>query len=182
MHAVFLGLDELPLVGDDAYAPPVNFGITGYDGFAVVFFVFREAPCVDQCRNQLPRLVGLSPFGWKDGADIRAVGIDCTVPCNPGCLRWLFQVADDAPDFLQGILVIITHVIGHAADAAVGLSAAKGFVVDVLANGGFDQVTPREENGACVSDDQGFVAHNGQVRSAGYTGPHDGCNLWNAHG
>ena len=138
MHAVFLGLDELPLIGYDAYAPPVNFGVAGYDGFAVILFVLGKAPCVDQCRNQLPCLVGLSPFSWKDGADIRAFWIACTVSGNPSGFNWLLEVTDDTANFFQGILVIITHIIGHAADAAVGLGAAKGLVVDVLSNGRFD--------------------------------------------
>ena len=64
----------------------------------------------------------------------------------------------------------------------MGVRSAEGFIVDVLSNGRLDQVTAGEEDGTGVPHNQGFIAHNGQVRAARHTGPHDRSDLWNAHG
>ena len=57
-----------------------------------------------------------------------------------------------------------------------------GQVVDVLTDGGFDQVAAGEEDAAGLLHDEGLVAHDGQVGAARHAAAHDGGDLRDAHG
>ena len=119
VYAVF-GLDELPLILMMLTLHP-QFGVAGYDGFAVIF-LYSVKLCVDQCRNQ-PVSRRVEPVQWKDGQIFGPFG-SLARPGQSQRFNWLLEVTDDTANFFQGILVIITHIIGHAAYAAVGLGAA----------------------------------------------------------
>ena len=63
----------------------------------------------------------------------------------------------------------------------MGGAATQGFVVYILANGGFYEVATGQEDGAGFIYDEGFIAHDGQVGAPGHTASHYGGNLGDAH-
>ena len=84
------------------------------------------------------------------------------------------------PNVRQSFRLIRTAVVGHATDFVVCLGPSKGLVVNGFPDGRLHQITPGQKNGACAFHNDAFVAHDGQIRTAGDTTSHDGSDLWDA--
>src|SRR5690606_7900054 len=91
------------------------------------------------------------------------------------------QFVHDILDLVQGIPVVLGLVIRYPTDLTVGGGPTQGLIVDVLADGRLDQITPGQEDAARLVHDQGLVAHDGQVGSTGHTATHHGRDLGNPH-
>ncbi len=63
----------------------------------------------------------------------------------------------------------------------MGIRSTQGFVVNVLTDCSFDQIAASQKNRSRSFDDQGLIAHDGQVGPSCYARSHDSCNLGNAH-
>ena len=92
----------------------------------------------------------------------------------PGRLgRAAVQVRDDRAPERERVLVVERLVVGDAGPAGVDLGATELLGRDVLAGRGLHQRRPAEEDRAGAADDDGLVAHRGDVRAAGRARPHD---------
>ena len=78
------------------------------------------------------------------------------------------------------MLVVVREMIRDARDARVHVAAAERLVVDVLADGGFDERRPGEIDRALLLDDDRFVAHRRHVGAAGRARAHDDRDLRDA--
>ncbi len=64
------------------------------------------------------------------------------------------------------MIVILGHVVGHPAEARVDVRAAQLLGGHVLAGGRLDQRRAAQEDGAGAFDDDGLVAHGGNIGAA----------------
>ena len=58
-------------------------------------------------------------------------------------------------------------------------SATERFIVNRLANGGFDQIAACQEDGARSFHNDALIAHDGEVGSTSHATAHHGSDLWN---
>ncbi len=98
------------------------------------------------------------------------------------CFRTRAKFADNASDFLETLIVVRHLVVGDAADLAVHRRPAEQLVVDLLTNGGFDEMRTGEKHTPGFIHDQRFIAHDWEIRTTGNTRSHDGSNLRDTHG
>lgn len=75
--------------------------------------------------------------------------------------------------------VVDGKVVRYAGHGGVEGSAAEVFGGDFLACSGFDERRASEENRSLVLDDDGLVAHSGDVGASGGAGAHDYRDLGN---
>ena len=179
LHFALAGLDHLALVRHDSDRPAVDAGVGRDNGFAVVGLVLDHRVGVDQALEQRAHRVGLAVDGHAlvdflggHGRSLRRHAVKSR--CVPGA-----QLVHESAQRAQRIVVVLGLVVAHATDLGVGGSSAKGFVVDFFADGGFDEVASGQKDAAGALDDEGLVAHDGQVGSASHTGSHYGRQLRN---
>ena len=63
----------------------------------------------------------------------------------------------------------------------MGRGTAQGFIVNIFADCGLNQVTSGKEYASGTIHDQGFITHDRKIGPACHTAAHDGGNLWYAH-
>ena len=137
-----------------------------------------EPAAVDQPGDDLADVVGRARVRRHDLVDrlgrvLRLLGrVD--VP-RTGLPR--AESADDLPDDLQRVGVVVGEVVGHPADPAVQVAAAQFLCGDHLAGRGLHQRRTAQEDRALVADDHALVAHGRHVGAAGGARPEDGGDL-----
>ena len=85
-------------------------------------------------------------------------------------------------DVLERFIFILAAIVCHATDFIVSGRASKCFIVNGFSNGGFDQITSCQKDGARSFHDNAFVAHDWQVGASSDATSHHGSNLRNPCG
>ena len=83
---------------------------------------------------------------------------------------------------VQGVVVVLGEMVGHAGDARVHIGAAEVLGADHLAGGGLHQRRAAEEDGALVPDDDRLVRHGRHIGAAGGARAHHHRHLRDARG
>ena len=175
-------MDVFFLVGDDARGPAPNAGVTTEQRFAVLGAVLLEFAAVHEAGNDLPHIVLLGGVAGENSVDFfgrikRIVRGDVTENRRIGRADFVGK----GPDTFEARLVIRFAKVHRAADLRVHFGAAELFSGRFLADGSLHQ------RGTCEKQARAFghkdvIAHNRQIRAAGYAHAHDRGDLRNAHG
>ena len=91
------------------------------------------------------------------------------------------QFVHDVAYAVQAAFIVGEFIVDYPADFTLGGTSAQGFVVNVLADGGFYKVAAGQKDGTGFIHDEGFIAHDGQVGASGHAASHYGGNLGDAH-
>ena len=182
VRALERGLGEQDaVVRDDPDRMAVQPGEAGDQRRPVERLELGEPAAVDQPGDHVADVVGRARVGRDDLVHRRRVvqrllgGLD--VP-RPGAARP--ERADDLPDDLQRVRVVVGQVVGDAADPAVQVAAPELLGGDHLAGRRLHQRRAAEEDRALLADDHALVAHRRHVRAAGRARPEDGGDLRDA--
>src|SRR5690554_4487991 len=176
----FLGgfAEQDAVVGDDAHRVAVDMGKAGDQGLAVIAFEFVKLGTVDGAGDDVTHVELLAQVGANDAVDLLGVVQRC-LGLADFHIRWLatVQVGDAAPGDFQGVGVVLGVVVGNTGDFTVYVGATKVFGADYFTGGGFYQRRAGQEDGALITDDDGFVGHGRNVGANGGTQAHNDSDL-----
>ena len=171
------------IVRDDADRVTVNPGESGDQRRTVFGLELCERTAVDDAADDLVHVVGHPGVDRNDVVQLALVrGRIHRGPHIPRGRRPRSQGGDDPAHDPQRIPIVCGQVVDDAGGPGVQVSPAEFLGGDLLAGGGFHQWRTAEEDRALIADDDGLVAHRGNVGTTGGAGSQHRRDLRNARG
>ena len=150
---------------------------------AVALLELVEARSVDETREDLADLVGMSRVGVDDAVDLARIVARILGRRHVG-RHPLDDVerADDRAREMQRVGVVFGEVVRHSGQSRVDVGAAEVLGRHFLAGRGLHERRTAKEDGPRAVDDDRFVRHRRNVGAARGARSHDDRNLRNALG
>jgi hypothetical protein len=125
-------------------------GKAAHQGRAVQRLELVKLRAVDDAGDDLAHVIGRAHIGGDDAVEFLGVEFRRLARFDARSTVGFagVQVGHDGADDLQGVLVVLGHMVDHAGPAAVGVGAAQLLGADDLAGGGLHQRRAGQEDGA----------------------------------
>ena len=149
---------------------------------AVTSFEFVEVRAVDDACQHFADVVLVAHVFGEDAVELlgRVLRVEVGAALRASDALWRTHAGDDVASERERVLVVVREMIRDARDARVDVAAAERLVVDVFADGGFDERRACEIDRALLLDDDRLVAHRRHVGAAGRARAHDDRDLRDA--